>query len=39
LDIYKCPFSESGRRLLKTAERETIKNSYALRPKNKFKKT
>jgi hypothetical protein len=33
LDIYKCPFSESGRGLLKTAESETIKKSYGLKPK------
>jgi hypothetical protein len=25
LDIYKCPFSESGSRLLKMAKNETIK--------------
>jgi hypothetical protein len=25
LDIYKCPFSESGRGLLKIEENETIK--------------
>jgi hypothetical protein len=39
LDIYKCPFSESARGLLKIGEAETIKNSYALKPKKKLKKT